>query len=104
MVQEKKVYDEITEIEEIWRRVETDEEEPIRLNRKYVWETAKRVCDYINAHEDLIHITPFGEYRMVMKKVMTVIKKAPMWSEKEGKRRGKRRATNRRPESSERRR
>ena len=43
--QQNKVFDEITEteIEEIWRRVETDEEEPVRLNGKYVWETAKRV-------------------------------------------------------------
>ena len=46
------------------------------LNGKYVWETAKRVCDYINAHEDLIHIATFGEYKVVMKKVMSVIKEA----------------------------
>ena len=67
-----KVYDEITEkeIEEIWQREVPDRYEPIRLNGKYVWETAKRVCDYINAHEDLITITSFGEYRSVMKKVM----------------------------------
>ena len=73
-----KVYDEITEteIDEIWKREGPDEFEPIRLNGKYVWETAKRVCDYINSHEELITITTFGEYRVVMKKVMGVIKEA----------------------------
>ena len=76
--QQNKVFDEITEveIEEIWRRTEPGEEEPVRLNGKYVWETAKRVCDFINAHEDLIRITSFGEYRVVMKKIMAVIKEA----------------------------
>ena len=56
---QNKVYDEITEkeIEEIWMRESPDEDEQIRLNGQYVWETAKRVCDFINAHEDLIHIT-----------------------------------------------
>ena len=73
-----KVYDEITdeEIAEIWNREAPGQEEPIRLNGKYVWETAKRVCDFINAHEELIHITTFGEYRSAMKKVMKVIKEA----------------------------
>ena len=73
-----KVYDEITEdeIEEIWRRDDQDLEEPVRLNGKYVWETAKRVCCFINAHEDLITITSFAEYKLVMKKVMKVIKEA----------------------------
>ena len=73
-----KVFDEITEeeIEEIWKRETPGEGEPIRLNGKYVWETAKRVCDYINAHEDLICITTFEEYRVVMLKVMMVIKEA----------------------------
>ena len=57
---ENKVFDEITEdeIEEIWNR-EDGGDEPIRLNGKYVWETAKRVCDYINAHEDMIQIATF---------------------------------------------
>ena len=38
-----KVYDEITEneIEEIWNREAPVHEEPIRLNGKFVWETAK---------------------------------------------------------------
>ena len=36
----------------------------------------KRVCDFINAHEDLIAITTFGEYREVMKKAMKVKKEA----------------------------
>ena len=73
-----KVFDEITdeEIEEIWQREDQDLDEPVRLNGKYVWETAKRVCDFINAHEDIITITTFGEYRVVMKKVMKVIKEA----------------------------
>ena len=73
-----KVLDEIkeAEIEEIWMREAPDEDEPIRLNGKYVWETAKRVWEFINAHEDLIHITTFGEYKEVMKKVMKVIKEA----------------------------
>ena len=34
------------------------------------------MCDFINAHEDLIHITTFGEYRDVMRRVMKVIKEA----------------------------
>ena len=40
-----KVFDEITEeeIEEIWKRGTPDEGEPIRLNGKYVRETAKSV-------------------------------------------------------------
>ena len=73
-----KVFEEITEteIEEIWQREGPEEDEPIRLNGKFVWETAKRVCNFINAHEDLIQITTFGEYRVVMKKVMKVIKEA----------------------------
>ena len=51
---ENKVF-EITgdEIEEIWNR-EDQGDEPVRLNGKYVWETAKRVCNFINAHEELI--------------------------------------------------
>ena len=48
----------------------------MRLNGKYVWETAKRVCDFINRRDDLIHISTFGEYRQVMLKVMRVIKEA----------------------------
>ena len=73
-----KVYDEITdgEIEEIWRKVCPEDVENVRLNGKYVWETAKRVCDFMNAHEDLITITTFGEYRVVIKKVMIAIKEA----------------------------
>ena len=72
-----KVFDEITEdeIEDIWNR-EGPDEEPNRLNGKYVWETAKKVCGFINTHEDLIHITTFGEYKEVMKKVMRVIKES----------------------------
>ena len=60
-----KVFDEITEdvIEEIWKRDDPDVEEPIRLNGKSVWESARRVCDYINAYEDLIPITSFSEDR-----------------------------------------
>ena len=75
-----KVFDEITEeeIEEIWKRETPDDGETIRLNGKYVWETAKRVCNFINAHHDLIHITSFGEYRVVMKKVMKVIKESAL--------------------------
>ena len=76
--EENKVFDEITEneIEEIWNREYRDESDPIRLNGKYVWETAKRVCDFINTHEDLVNITTFGEYRKVMVKVMSVIREA----------------------------
>ena len=72
------MYDEITddEIEEIWKRDDPGDEEQIRLNGKCVWETAKRVFDFINAHDDLISITSFGEYRAVMRKVMSVIKDA----------------------------
>lgn len=73
-----KVFDEITEkeIEEIWKGEDPDDDEIVRLNGKYVWETAKRVCDYINAHEDLVTITSFGEYRKAMTKVMKDIKEA----------------------------
>ena len=58
-----KVYDEITdrEIEEIWKRDGPDDNEQVRLNGKYVWEMAKRVCDFINRRDDLIGITTFGE-------------------------------------------
>ena len=72
------MYDEITEkeFEEIWQREDQEENEPIRLNGKYVWETAKRVCDFINAHEERIQITSLGEYRVVMKKITRVIKEA----------------------------
>ena len=75
---QNKVYDEITEdeIEQIWKREGSDDDEPVRLNGKYVWEAAKRVCDFISTHDDLIHITTFGEYRVVMLKVMRVIKEA----------------------------
>ena len=53
------MYDDITEkeLEEIWQREDQEENEPIRLNGKYVWETAKRACDFINAHEERIQIT-----------------------------------------------
>ena len=73
-----KVFDEITEeeIEEIWKRDQGENDEAIRLNGKYVWEITKRVCDFIASHDDLIHITTFGEYRNVMKKVMSNIKEA----------------------------
>ena len=57
-----KVFDEITdeEIAEIWQREGPEEDEHIRLNWKFVWETAKRVCNFINAHENLIQITTFA--------------------------------------------
>ena len=73
-----KVYDQITEeeIEEIWNRESPEDDEPIRFNGKYVWETVKRVCNFINSHDDLISISSFREYRVVMKKVMMVIKEA----------------------------
>ena len=73
-----KVFDEITEeeIEEIWEREKPGDGKPIRLNGKHVWETSKRVCDFIDAHEDLIHITALKEYTVVMLEVMMVIKEA----------------------------
>ena len=37
---------------------------------------AKRVCDFVNAHDDLIHIATFGEYRQVMRKITKVIQEA----------------------------
>ena len=76
--QRNRVYDEITEdeIEEIWHREPPDDDENIRLNGKYVWDTAKRVCEYVNAHEDIIRITSFEEYRLVMRKVTMVIREA----------------------------
>ena len=64
------------EIEELWTREDPEEGEAIGLNGKCVWETAKRVCDFIAAHVDLIAITSFGEYRKVMLKVMKVIREA----------------------------
>ena len=57
-------------------RDQGENDEAIRLNGKYVWETAKRVCDFIASREELIHITTFGEYRKVMRKVMGVMKEA----------------------------
>ena len=50
-----KVYDEIREeeIEEIWKGEVSEDDERVRLNGKYVWETAKRECDFINADEDM---------------------------------------------------
>ena len=59
----KKVYDEITddEIQEIWNKEEPEDGEPVRLNGKCVWAAAKRVCDFINAHEDIIKIETFVE-------------------------------------------
>ena len=50
--QHNKVFDVITEaeIEEIWNRETPDHEEAVRLNGKYVWDVAKRVCDFINTH------------------------------------------------------
>ena len=47
-----KVYDEITEdeIQEILLMETPDDGESIRLNGKYVCETAKRVCVFINTH------------------------------------------------------
>ena len=73
-----KVYDEITEdeIQEIWMNETPDDGESIRLNGKYVWETAKRVCVFINTHEELVNITSFREYKEVMRKVIRVIKEA----------------------------
>ena len=78
MMPANKVFDEITEdeIEEIWNREGSNDDEPVRLNGKNVWEIARRVCDFINAHDDFIHITSFREYRVVMLKVMRVIKEA----------------------------
>ena len=72
-----KAFNEITEeeIEELWSR-ETPDDEPVRLNGKYVRETAKRVCDFLNTHEELIGITTLGEFRNVLLKVMRVIKEA----------------------------
>ena len=34
------------------------------------------MCDFVNAHEELVHISTLGEYRVMMKKVMRVIKEA----------------------------
>ena len=47
---------------------------PVRLKGKSDRETAKRVCEFISTHEDLIHITTFGEYRVEMLKVKLVIR------------------------------
>ena len=51
-----------------------------------------RVCDYINAHEELIQITSVEEYRTVMKKMMRVIKEAHNVERKEGKHLARRKA------------
>ena len=34
------------------------------------------MCDFINAHEELVHITAFGECRDVIRRIMRVIKEA----------------------------
>ena len=52
------------------------------------------MCNFINAHEDIINIASFGEYREVMKKVMRVIKEAHLVERK-------RRQTARKEESEE---
>ena len=98
-----KVYDEITddEIAEIWQRETPDVNETIRLNGKYVWETAKRVCDFINAHDDLITITSFAEYKVAMKKVTKVIKEAHLVERKRRQSARKNRGVEARPEHSE---
>ena len=59
------------------------------MNGKYVWDTAKRVCDYINAHDDHIHITSFGENREVMKKGIRVIKEAHNVEVRDGRQQGR---------------
>ena len=72
------MYDKITddEIREIWIMETPADGESIRLSWKYVLETAKRVCNFINSHEELVHITSFREYKEVTMKVMRVIKEA----------------------------
>ena len=74
--QHNKVLDVISEgeIEEIWNRETPDNEDCFGIYGKYVWEAEKRVCDFINTHEDIINITTFGEYRRVMMKAIKVIK------------------------------
>ena len=76
--QRNREFDEITEkeIEEIWQRDNPGDAEEIRLNGKNVWDTVKRVYEFINAHEDTIKITSFEEYRVEMRKVTMVIKEA----------------------------
>ena len=46
------------------------------MNGKYVWETGKRVCDFINTHDDIIQITTFGGNRNVIWNAMMVVKEA----------------------------
>ena len=41
------------------------------------------MCHFINAHDDLIRITSFGEYREVMRKVMRVIREPTTLRRKE---------------------
>ena len=49
------------------------------------------MCDFINAHEDLIHITSFEEYKKVMKNVMRVIKESRNVEQKRRKTTGQKR-------------
>ena len=60
--QRNKVYDEITEaeIEEIWMK-ETLDEENVRFNGKYVWETAKRECASSSPHTRISSASPHLE-------------------------------------------
>ena len=60
-----KVFDEITEeeIQELWNQERPDKETTVRLNGKYVWEAAKRECDFIYTHDDFIQIATIVEYR-----------------------------------------
>ena len=61
--QQNKVFDEIIEeINEIWQKECPDEDEVIRQNGKCIWEAAKRVYDFKNVHEDIIHNTTFGKW------------------------------------------
>ena len=54
----KRRFCEITdeEIEGLWNREAPDQEEVVRMNGKYVWDVAKRACDFIHTHGGRIDI------------------------------------------------
>ena len=42
-----------TEIEEIWKRETSDEDEVTSLNGKHDWKMVRRLCEFINVHDNI---------------------------------------------------
>ena len=61
---------------QIWKKDDPEFGKPVLRNGECVWAATKRVCDIINAHEDIIHFETFSQYKCVMKKAMMVIRES----------------------------